>query len=192
MGSAFGAAALLAALLLARFGAGERGAIIALLATARLSFLLFLAAYVGGGMVVLFGPAFGTLRRHGREFGLAFAAAHLVHVGLVGWLCWIGAAPGKDVFVFFGVALAWIYLLALLSIPRLQRMVGRTVWRLVRAVGMNFIAYAFAVDFLKGPLSGGLKHVVEYGPFAVLAVVGPLVYAAGVVPAFGRRAISRP
>jgi hypothetical protein len=192
MGAGFAAEALLAALLLARFGAGEHGTTVALFATGRLSFLLFLAAYVGGGMVVLFGPAFGTLRRHGREFGLSFAAAHLVHAGLVGWLCWIGAAPSKSVFVFFGAALVCTYLLALLSVRRLQDLLGPTGWRLARAVGMNFVAFAFAFDFLKAPLSGGLKHVVEYGPFALLAVAAPLVYVAGLVPARGRGAISRP
>lgn len=193
MGTAFAAEAVLAALLLALFGAGERGTAIALLATARLSFLLFLAAYTGGAMATLFGPllfggAFAWLRRHGREFGLAFAAGHLVHVGLVGWLCWIGAAPGIGTFVFFGTALVFTYGLALLSLRPLQRMAGRSGWRLLRTVGMNFIAYAFAADFLKDPLAGGAKHQFEYLPFAVLAVAGPLVYVAARLPALARQA----
>jgi hypothetical protein len=37
------------------------------------------------------GPRFAILARHGREFGLAFAAALSVHVGLVLWLMDVAA-----------------------------------------------------------------------------------------------------
>jgi hypothetical protein len=43
-------------------------------------------AYAGGAIAELFGPALGPLARRGREFGLAYAAAQLIHVGLVVWL----------------------------------------------------------------------------------------------------------
>jgi hypothetical protein len=60
---------------------------VALRMTARWSFLLFWVAYAGGALATLFGPALAPLSGRGREFGLAFAAAHLVHIGLVIWLC---------------------------------------------------------------------------------------------------------
>jgi len=186
MGAAFAVAAGLAALALAGFGAGERGTDIALQVTARWSFLLFWLAYAGAPMATLFGatlfgatrvgPAFRLLQRHGRDFGLAFAAAHLVHVGLVGWLCWIGTPPATAVFVFFSVPLLCVYLLALSSIGRVQHLLGRTAWRVVRIVGMNYIGYAFAVDFLGYDLTGGLKGLFFYLPFAVLSVVGAAFY----------------
>ena len=175
MGSAFGAALVLAAGVLAVLGAGEPGTNAALAATARLSFLLFWAAYAGTALTALFGTTFQPLKQRAREFGLAFAAAHLVHISLVGWLCWIGAAPGVAVFVFFGIALIFTYLLALFSIGNLQQTLGPRWWWLLRTVGMNYIAYAFFVDFMKYPLHGGIKHVVEYLPFAILAVVGPFL-----------------
>ena len=83
MGSAFCAALGLAALALAALGPGVHGTIVALQVTARFSFLLFWLAYAAGAMTTLFGPAFEPLKRRGREFGLAFASAHLVHLGLV-------------------------------------------------------------------------------------------------------------
>jgi hypothetical protein len=187
MGAAFAAAAAVAALALAAFGAGERGTDIALQATARVSFLLFWPAYAGGALATLFGPRFQPLARHARDFGLAFAAAHLVHVGLVAWLCWIGAAPAAGVFRFFGIALAWLYVIALFSIPRLQAAIGRTGWRLLRTVGMTWIAYAFAVDFLRYPLAGGAKHVAEYLPFAVLSLAGPAFYVTALAAGRGWR-----
>jgi hypothetical protein len=186
MWGAFAAAALLAAALLAVFGAGENGTDIALQVTARFSFLLFWLAYAGGGLALL-GPALAPLRRHGRDFGLAFASAHLVHAGLVGWLCWIGAAPGMGVFLFFGPPLAAVYILALFSIRRLQQALGRTGWWWLRTVAMNSIAYAFASDFLTYPFTGGAKHVAEYLPFAALSVAGPLLHFYPYLPPLGRR-----
>ena len=40
---------------------------------------------------------------------------------------------------------------------------------------MNYVAYAFSVDFAKYPRNGGVKHVVEYLPFVTLAVAGPFL-----------------
>ena len=186
MAAAFASAAALSALVLTVFGAGERGTVIALQLTARLSFLLFWLAYAGGGLAALFGPVFQPLKRHGRDLGLAFAAAHLVHVALVAWLCWIGATPASGVFLFFGPPLALVYLLALASIGRLQRMIGRSFWWLLRTVAMTWIAYAFAVDFLHGARGSDAKHIIGYLPFAVLSVAGPLLYFLPLLPPPGR------
>jgi hypothetical protein len=78
MGCAFCAALALATIVLAVFGLGERGTDVALQATARLSFLLFWPAYAGGGLATL-GSVFAFLPHRARDFGLAFASAHLVH-----------------------------------------------------------------------------------------------------------------
>ena len=136
MGSAFCAALGLAALALAALGLGEHGTVVALKVTARFSFLLFWLAYAAGAMTTLFGPAFEPLKRRGREFGLAFASAHLVHLGLVAWLTYIGDAPSRGVFLFFGVAALWTYLVALFSIPRLQKALGSKGWWFLRMVGL--------------------------------------------------------
>src|ERR1700726_960388 len=175
MGSAFCVALGLAALALAALGLGAHGIVAALKVTARFSFLLFWLAYVAGAMTTLFGPAFEPLKRRGREFGLAFASAHLVHLGLVAWLTYIGDAPARGVFLFFGVAALWTYLLALFSIPRLQKALGSKGRWFLRVVGLNYIAYAFARDFLGNPQFGNFKYLVGYLPFAVLSVVGPLL-----------------
>ena len=132
-------------------------------------------------MTALFGPAFEPFKQRAREFGLAFASAHLVHIALVVWLVYIGDAPGRNTFVFFGIAVLWTYLLALFSIKRLQQTLGSKGWWLLRVVGLNYIAYAFAVDFLKGPQLGSVEHLVEYLPFSVLSVVGPLLCLAAFV-----------
>ena len=191
IGWAFCAALAVTGLVFALLGAGERGTHVALQATARLSFLLFWPAYVGGALTTLFGSTFQPLKQRARQFGLAFASAHVVHLGLVGWLSYIGAAPSRGTFIFFGIAALWTYLLALLSIGRLQRSLGPTGWWLLSTIGLNYIAYAFAVDFLRHPLLGDVKHAVGYLPFAILAVAGPALFLAALVRRAGHLLTSR-
>lgn len=174
MVTALGANLLLAAIIIATRGAGISGTSLALDVTARMAFLWFWAAYTGGALSTLFGPAFLPLKRLGRELGLAFAAALLVHLALVAWRCWIGAAPSIDVFVFFGPVAALTFILALLSFGNLHTILGAKAWQLLRTIGMNVILYAFLKDFMQDPLHGGTRHLVGYLPFAAMAIVAPL------------------
>jgi hypothetical protein len=186
MFSAVCAALTLAASVTIGLGAKQSGIDAALAATARLMFLLFWPAYSGGALVALFGAVFQPLKQHAREFGLAFASALLVHLGLVAVLCLIGAAPDAATFVFFGIGAAWAYVLALFSIPRLRLALGPRNWWLLSNVGMNYVAYAFIVDFLQQPLHGGVKHIIEYLPFAVLSLAGPGLRLAAYMQRIGR------
>ena len=186
MFSAVCAALTLAASVTIALGAKQSGIDAALAATARLMFLLFWPAYSGGALVALFGAVFQPLKQHAREFGLAFASALLVHLGLVAVLCLIGAAPDAATFVFFGIGAAWAYVLALFSIPRLRLALGPRNWWLLSNVGMNYVAYAFIVDFLQQPLHGGVKHIIEYLPFAVLSLAGPGLRLAAYMQRIGR------
>jgi hypothetical protein len=179
--SAFCVALILSAAVLGLEGAGETGTTAALRATGRLSFLLFFLAYTGSAMASLFGQSFQPIRRRTREFGLAFASAHLVHLALVAWLCWIGGTPATPVFVRFGIAVVWTYAIALVSFGDPRQMLGSVGWWLLRAVGLNYIAYAFATDFTNHPFSGGITHLIEYVPFAILSVCGPILWMAGEV-----------
>ena len=175
MGTALGANLFLAAVILATTGPDVHGTSQALDATARVAFLWFWAAYTGGALTTLFGATFLPLKQLGRELGLAFAAALLVHLALVSWLCWIGSAPPVNVFVFFGPVAALTFILALLSFGNLHRMLGPKLWRLFRTVGMNVILCAFLRDFMQDPLHGGVQHIVDYLPFTVMAIAAPLL-----------------
>lgn len=167
--------------MLAIVGADDQGIHLALLATARLQFLLFWPAYAGGGLAVLFGSAFAPLRRRAREFGLAFAAALAVHLSLVAWLCAIGDVPPTKTFVLFGAAALCVYCLALFSIGRLQQLLSARAWALLRFCGMNYIALAFAADFLRNPVAGDIAHALFYWPFMALAVLGPVLRGAAIL-----------
>jgi hypothetical protein len=178
IGAALGANLFLSAIILVARGAGVHGTEAALFATGRVAFLWFWAAYAGGPLTTLFGATFLPLKQRGREFGLAFAAALLVHLALVGWLCWIGAAPPIDVFIRFGPAAAFAILLALFSFGNLHALLGPKGWQLLRVIGMNYILYVFLYDFWQDPLHGGILRLVAYLPFTVMAIAAALLQLA--------------
>jgi len=188
MGAAFAAALALAAAVFAVMGAGESGVRTALDLTARWSFLLFFMAYAGRAMAA---PWAGR----GREFGLAFAAAHLVHVGLVVWL-WriLSHAPLQGAgLVFFAAALVWVYVLAGLSFGRLPAVFGPSLWRWFLFLGLNFILLAFAKDFVLGAVHAWNAHryvelTAGYAPFAAMSLAAPLLRYAARPSLRGRKA----
>ncbi len=147
---------------------------IALAASARVAFLIFWPAYVGSALTSLFGDRFLALRKHARNLGLAFAAALLVHLGFVARLCAVGHPPPAQVFVVFGTAAISTYFLALLSIGGVRQTMPPALWPFLRTVAMNYIAFAFLIDFVKFPLND-LRDAALYMPFAALSTVGPLL-----------------
>jgi hypothetical protein len=167
MAASFLVAATLAAIVLSIFNAQDRvGA--ALRVTARWSFLLFWLAYTASAMATLWGPPFNRLARYGREFGLAFASAQLVHVGLI---LLSGSGAGM---AFFWVGIVFTYLLALFSLPRLRDAMGPRLWRISLVIALNYVAVVFAADFIEGPLKrGGIaNYPLSYLPFALMLIVG--------------------
>lgn len=149
---------------------------VALGATARWSFLLFWLASTGGALTTLFGSRFQALAHRARDFGLAFASAHLVHLGLVAWLYQVAPSPPpRSSLIFFGIAAIWTYALAILSIKRLSAGLNPRLWRAVRTLGVEYIALAFLVDFDKNLFDGGVANFLAYAPFLALAIAGPLL-----------------
>ncbi len=173
MAAAFLVSLALAAIVLAVSGVGENGTALALRVTARWCFLLFWAAYAGGALAKICGPRFAVLTRHGREFGLAFAAALLVHVGLVLWLM-VVAADQRTAMLFFWAGVLCTYALVLFSLPRLRDMLGARLWRMSMELALTYIALVFAADFIAEPLraSGADKYPLSYLPFVIMLIGG--------------------
>jgi hypothetical protein len=165
--ASFCVAAGLAGIVLGGVGGQERFGM-ALRVTARWSFLLFWLAYTSSAMATMWGQPFIGLARHGRNFGLAFASAQLVHVGLI-----LLAGAGAEM-AFFWVGIAFTYLLALFSLPRVRDAMGPRLWRISLVIALNYIALVFAADFIEGPLKrGGLaNYPLSYLPFALMLIAG--------------------
>jgi hypothetical protein len=174
----FGIAMVVTVVVLAIQGPGNSGTRLALELTARWSFLLFWMAYAGNAAAQLFGVR--SLAGHGREFGLAFASAHLVHIGLIAWLGTIlGRVPlSGGLLLFFLIALFATYLLAGLSFGGAKAL--GAAWAPLRFVAMNFILIAFGRDFVlpvihPKPSQVNLGHYLFYAPFMVLSLAAPLL-----------------
>jgi hypothetical protein len=154
------------------FGPGTRGTMLGLQVTGRWSFLLFWFAYAGSATATLFGPRFAGLARRGRDLGLGFASAQLVHVGLVLWLYHIATEP-IGAMIFFWVGVLCTYLLTIFSLPQLRDALGLRVWRISRTIALEYIALVFASDFIFLPLHAGYdKYPPSYLPFAFMLVSG--------------------
>jgi hypothetical protein len=178
MSAAFGAALAIAVTVLAVRGTGNAGIRLALELTARWSFLLFWLAYAGNAVAILFNVE--RLAGRGREFGLAFAAAHLVHIGLVIWLGYIlGRVPlSGGLLLFFLIALFCTYLLAGLSFGGIKAL--GPAWPPLRFIIMNYILIAFGRDFVlpvlyPKPNQVNLGHFLFYAPFLILSLAAPLL-----------------
>ena len=172
MAAAFCASLALTISAVAVFYTPHNGLGIALDTSARVAFILFWFAYIGGSLNSIFGNVFLPLKLHAREFGLAFAAALLVHLGCVICLCALGHAPPVETFVVFGAAAVFTYLLAILSVSRVREALPPKFWPPIRACAMNYIAFAFILDFVKFPLTD-FREGIKYLPFAALAILGP-------------------
>jgi hypothetical protein len=187
MGMAFGVALGLAVAVLSFKGTDAKSLGMALRLTARWSFLLFWIAYAGGAMAALFGPLLEPLAGRGREFGLAYAAAQLIHLALVALLFWITSRPplSGGSLVFFSVGIVWTYLLAIFSFGGLSKALGSKGWHFLRIVGLNYIMLAFASDFVPAAIhetrNYGVRRLVEYAPFAAMCVAAPLLVLAASV-----------
>jgi hypothetical protein len=160
---------------------GDRVAL-ALRATARWSFLWFWLASTGAALVTLFGPRFQPQAQRARDFGLAFASAHLVHIGLAVFLLYVLAVPFPlPKLIFFAVGAFWVYLLALLSIRRAAVMLPPRAGRILRSIGVEYITLVFLDDFYRKPFEGSIANLVIYLPFLVMAVAGPVLRIAAAI-----------
>ena len=184
MGVAFAVGIGLAATALTIKGTNPGGVVVALQMTARWAFLLFWIAYAGRAIGVLFGPAFEPIAKRGREFGMAYAAAMLVHFSLAIWLFQISSrAPlsGRLLDLFI-VGIFFTYLLAVFSVGGLSKALGSKGWHALRSVGSNYILFAFAYDFVPASIHGtahyGAWRLLLYSPFAAMCIGAPLLVLA--------------
>jgi DMSO/TMAO reductase YedYZ heme-binding membrane subunit len=139
-------------------------------ATARTSFVLFLAAFVASSLATLVPNAFTRgLVRERRYLGLSFAFSHLVHMaaivgyGLLNPQFWPGRSaltntPGTIGYVF-------IALLAVTSFHAVSRHMSAAAWKRLHTVGIWVIAAIFGLSFFKRIPTMGVVYAI---PFSIL------------------------
>jgi len=153
--------------------------------TARWSFAWFFLASWSAALGVLFGPRFRPFAARAREFGLAFASAHVVHVALVAIMLYGATTPfAREPLILFGIGVGVVYVMALITLSaRLRAILGPQGWRAFRIVGIEYINYAYYWDFRGRTFHKGAINFLIYAPFLVLTMAGPVVRAAAFIKA---------
>jgi hypothetical protein len=161
---------------LATLGFGEHGFQVAAGWAARVAFIFFWLTYTSRPISSLL--SFHN-RRFERGFGLAFAAALLVHLVLVAWLFRISARQplGNMGILYFGVGAVWTYTLALFSISPLRERANQRLLYFTRLFGTDYILLLFALDFVIDPIRNHGGYSAGYLPFAILTIAAPALRA---------------
>jgi methionine sulfoxide reductase heme-binding subunit len=123
-------------------------------ATARTSFVLFLAAFTASSLAKLAPSALTrALVRERRYLGLSFAFSHLLHgVALILYIdlapeaFWVGRTPATNIPGSIGYVM--ILLLTITSFNTPARWIGSGNWKRLHRIGVWFIAIIFAGSFL--------------------------------------------
>lgn len=146
------ACALLVALQLALFalaGADEAGIRTAIRVSARVSFAIFLLAYVAAPARQFWRtPATAWLLRNRRHVGVSFAVAHFLHLFDIALLALLlGDAFRMEAAVLYGGGLAYVLLTAmtLTSFDRSARWLGPRRWKLLHSTGLHWLWTVFTV-----------------------------------------------
>lgn len=135
-------------------GVGDDNLIALLRLTARTSFLIYLLIFVARPLRQLTNNAWSRwLLRERRSFGIAFAAMHTVHLGLIAYR--YSTVPGLQYEfssgIFGGTAYALIYLMLITSFDAPARAIGPKNWRRLHKTGLYFVGLIFVATLLPEP-----------------------------------------
>ena len=153
--------------------------------TARLSFWVFLLAYVASAWNRLWpGDLARQLVRRRRGVGLAFAAAHGVHlVALVQYNLVTAQVPDATTLIVGGGAYVAMFAMAATSNDASVRALGRH-WRTLHRIGIHWLWFVFTFSYAGRVAGGDLSFV----PMLAAALGGLCLRIAGWRRARGRSA----
>jgi hypothetical protein len=156
-------------------GGGEEGLRLVIRATARISVVLFTAAFAARSLSHAWpSPASRWLLANRRYLGVSFAVSHMTHLlaifALGGWsLAGVVARSGITPVVLGGIAYAFLAAMTATSFDRTAAWLGPRRWSLLHTTGAYYIWTIFFVSFAPRITQSPL-----YWPFA-LALLGALV-----------------
>jgi hypothetical protein len=119
--------------------------------TARASFLLFLAAFGASTLHRLARTSWSAwLLERRRGLGLAFAVAHLIHLGFIVSYLTVSKTPAPMVTVWLGGAgYVAVVLMAATSSDWAVRTLGPATWRRLHAIGGWYVWLVFLASYAK-------------------------------------------
>jgi DMSO/TMAO reductase YedYZ heme-binding membrane subunit len=144
--------------------------------TARWSFVWFMIVWSASALARLWpGGWRSALLYNRRGFGLAFAAAHLIHAGFfITAIMLLGGQSSLTTILGGGLGYVFVILLALTSHDYWVKRLGRN-WKLLHQVGVTYIAFIYAFTYY-GSLS--TKPAVAIPTLSIMGLVLVLRIAA--------------
>ncbi len=144
----------------------------AIRATARTSFVLFLAVFLSTSFARLLPSALTrSLVRERRYIGLSFAASQVLHaIALIIYIrtapeaFWVGRTPATNIPGSIGYLM--ILLLTLTSFAMPARLIGPSNWKKLHLAGVWILAVIFAASFL----TRAHHHAVYLVPGMIMVV----------------------
>jgi sulfoxide reductase heme-binding subunit YedZ len=153
---------------LSTWGTDESGLRTLTRATARVSFLVFLAPYTASSLRRLFpSPATRWMLRNRRALGLSFFVAHMLHlaaIGMLGLLLGDAFQVHPITLVFGGIAYALLLAMAFTSTDRSAAWLGPRRWNALHRTGIHWLWIVFAYDWVVHSLANA-----SYLPLAALS-----------------------
>lgn len=166
------AIALWVAIILATTASPVDGLRQAIRVTARTSLALFLLAFTAAAMWQFWPGAWTRWQRQNRRYlGVAFAASHFLHLGVIlalGQVAPAALAALTTPISWIGGGLAYLFIAAmtLTSFDRTARLIGPRAWKILHAAGSYYVCLVFANSYI-----GRALTIPEYVPAAALVVL---------------------
>jgi DMSO/TMAO reductase YedYZ heme-binding membrane subunit len=124
--------------------------------TARLSFFLFLAAYLASPLYELAqNRVTDWLRRHRRNSGISFGIAHIIHlVALVAFTIISNRETALATIIVGGGAYVAMFIMLASSNDAAIRRMGHVNWRRLHKFSAHYLAFVFVYTYTAGYLAG--------------------------------------
>jgi methionine sulfoxide reductase heme-binding subunit len=169
-----GAALALFAAVLAMAGTDEAGLRVLVRSTVRVSFTLFVAAYVAGPAAQLWpSPATRWLRVQRRQVGVSFAFAHGLHavaIGLLAVLLGDAFEVALPALVFGGMAYVLVFAMAATSSDHAVALLGPPRWRALHRFGLHYVWGIFALAWTPRGLESPVYALFALATWGALAL----------------------
>jgi methionine sulfoxide reductase heme-binding subunit len=152
-------------------GLTELSVRMAIRATARVSCLLFLMAFVAAPLHRLWMTNFSQWLLQNRRFlGLSMAVSHGFHGVTIGALHIVTRGQHPQISPLAVLGYVFITAMTVTSFPTTAKAIGRRAWRILHTAGMHYFWLAFMMEFALRALSSWIYFVLTVLVTLVMAV----------------------
>lgn len=170
-----GATAIVSAVMLGLIGTidglTEPSVRMAIRATARVSCLLFLMAFVAAPLHRLWPTRFSQWLLQNRRFlGLSMAVSHGFHGVTIGALHVVTQGQHPQISPLAMLGYVFLTAMTVTSFPTTAKAIGRRAWRILHTAGMHYFWLAFMTEFAMHALSSWIYFVLTILVALVMAI----------------------